>query len=858
MLSIKRIKRTMVSAMALFIALSLGACSFGNQNVSVPEYTQLSNGFINETVLSSQDTTEADEVRSKMTKMLSNEYVELYMGEAYDIALIDTRTGKVWYSNEAIYDEGAENYSKEQQKYAYSQLIVDYYRSDNAAVTVTSFPECYDGGQKNQVTAEVNENILSVRYAFGTDMESRVIFQYISAETYEEIEEAANKAIEEKIISNSNWGRMKSSYNQSEDGTYYVLNPSATYIQTDNIEKVCEALGYTRADVDAEEEKLGLSGELAATTPNFVITIEYTLDGADLLVSVDISNIYEPEDFYLNRVSVLPGFGGNTSADEGYMLLADGGGSLISNDSTLSGSNEMRVVFYGNDEAEVKESISDLSAVASFPIFGIKSGDASVFAIVESGDGIGGVDVLRANQTYARNMAAPWFYYRIRGTVSTGDTTEDNNYVYSQHITDRPYVVRYHLLYDARASYSGMADYYRSYLMATGGLVASEEGSSWYEDVSIVGALSGQKTVLGVSINAALAASDYESVQKWLKDVGMEQLSVNYEGVFNGGVDGRTPLKLKSISSLGSDEERYEILEQTFMYPALSIQTVAKSGNGLKSNTDLVKSINKEYAFCSSYNMATGELVEDGINRFLITPMSYKKIALGLTTAYSDYNNKNILLKDAASLLYSDFNVSRAISREESKILLCEALKQLQDSGMRLKLDGVNAYALKYGTAFTNIPTTSLKTGFMDYQVPFIGMVLHGVVPYSVTPLNEASNYEAALLDMIECGANPSWRIITGDMSVLTDTEYTCYHGASAGYWTDEIKELNERLQNFYTAVSKEVIVDHSILSNGLVRVTYSNGYMAYINRTAATQTDGSISVESNSFYLCNERGEEQ
>lgn len=857
MLPVKRIKQHTVGVMAVLLMVSLLGCSDSNQNLNLPEYTQRIEGFIDETELSAQDPAEAEKVRSEMTKMLSNEYAELYMGAFYDIALIDTRTAKVWYSNEAIYDENAENYSEDQKKYAYSQLVVDYYRSDNTEVTVTSYPECCDGEQKNQVTAEVLDSSLQVKYAFGTDMKSRVIFQVISADTYEKIEKAAQEAIEAKQLSTSSWGRMKASYNKSEDGTSYVLNPSATYIQTDNIEAVCKQLGYTRADVDEEEKKMGAAGELTSTVPNFVITINYTLDRADLVVTVDISGIYEPEDFYLNRVSVLPGFGANTAADEGYMLLPDGVGSLVYNNSTASGSDELRVLFYGDDEAQEKESASDLSAVAAFPVFGIKSDEASVFAIVESGDAVSGMDVHLANQIYVRNMIMPWFYYRIRGTVSSGQGSDNKNYAYSQRVTEQPYVIRYHLLYGSRASYSGMADYYRSYLMAAGELMAAEDGSGWYTDVNIVGALSGQKTVLGVTTDAVLAASDYASVQRWISDTGLDCLSVNYEGVFNGGVDGSAPMKLKSVTSLGSDMERDELLGQEFVYPAISLQTVGKSGNGIKSNTDIAKSINKKYAFYADYNLSTGQLKEDQKD-FLISPVSYEKIGLGFLKAYADYSGTNLLVKDAGALLYSDFNENRKVPREESKLLLCHTLGQLKEAGLRLKIDGINAYVLKYGTAFTNVPTGSRKTEFADCEIPFVGMVLHGMVPYSVTPLNEAENYEAALLDMLECGANPGWRIITGDMSVLSDTEYTCYYSASADYWTDEIRSVNERLADFYTAIAKEVITDHSILPGGLIRVTYANGYKVYINRTAEAQTDGSIVVESNSFCLCNERGEIQ
>ena len=316
-------------------------------------------------------------------------------------------------------------------------------------------------------------------------------------------------------------------------------------------------------------------------------------------------------------------------------------------------------------------------------------------------------------------------------------------------------------------------------------------------------------------------------------------------------------MKLKSVASLGSNDKRDELLEQDSIYPVISLQTVAKSGNGIKSNTDIAKSINKRYAFYSVYNLSTGQLMEDQ-RSFLISPMSYEKIGQEFLKAYAGYRSRNLLVKDAASLLYSDFNESRRVPREESKILLCNTLEQLKEAGLHLKLDGINAYALKYGDAFTNVPAGNSRSELTDCEIPFGGMVLHGIVPYSVTPLNEAENYEDALLDMIESGANPCWRIITGDMSVLSDTEYTRYYSASADYWTKEIEALNEQLEDFYTAVAGAVMEDHSILPNGLIRVTYSNGYRAYINKTAAVQTDGSISVESSSFCFCNERGEIQ
>lgn len=852
MLSIKR--KVLMPAVAAVIALSLQACSSGNPNISHLEYMPVSNGFIEETILEKEDSGEAEVVRSNMTKMLSNEYAELYIGEAYDIALIDTRTGKVWYSNEDIYGEEIANYTAEQKKYAYSQVIIDYY-IDGVNPTLSSYPDCYDGENMNQVTFEVNEEVLSVHYAFGYDLEKMVVFENISSELFEEMEKVAQAGIEAGTVSRAAWGRAEGLYSPVSGKNYYALRADMGVYELKRLSQLFNQMGYTEDDVRAEKEKLNGAISTQNTAPAFEITLNYSLDGADLMVWVDMSEIYEPEDNYLGRVTVLPGFGANTTSDEGYMIFSDG--TLINNGTTDAG-ERVPVGFYGNDEALEERLVSNLKVTTPFPVYGISTGNAAVFAIVESGESISGVDIMRSNSMYGRNMVAPWFNYHIERSNYVGNSDTAIK-MYPKVAMEQPYVVRYHFLYDTRASYNGMADYYRSYLVTTDGLQESEEGSKWYEDVNIVGSISGTKNIMGISFESVLSASDYESVKKWIADTGMEQqISINYEGIFNGGVDGKSPLKLKTVSSLGSKDELEELLSKESVYPVLSMQTVAESGNGIRKSEDFARTVSKKYVAIATYNLATGRKMETEKNSFLISPLSYEKVVSGMVNAYKKYNNNQILLKDAASLLYSDFNSGGGSTREESKLYLCDALAQLKAAGLSLKLDGVNAYALKYGTAFTNIKTDSKLTEYADSQIPFIGLVLHGLVSYSVEPLNEASCYEEAVLNMIEYGANPGWRIITGAMSILDNTDYACYYSASADAWTDDIKALNEKVQDFYTSTAKEVIIDHSILSNGLVRVTYSNGYQAYINRTNETLRDGSISVESHSFYLCNEEGIEQ
>lgn len=863
-------------ALSLFLAavLLLGGCSAQKAKVNIPNAAKLSNGYVEEKTLVLADDARLAHVKQNMELMLSNETAELYLGKYYDIALVDRRTGAVAYSNEAAYLAGSENFSADQQKNAYSQIIIDYFRKDGAAVTVHSFPECFDGNEKKQIEAEKTANVLKLKYSFGTVMESRVIFQVMTADTFKSITEKAEDAVADKKLSSSKWGRMKACYNHiiydklssSDQKRYketypsfksgdeiYVLNPSATYIQTDNIEVVCKELGLTRADVDAEEEKVGGSASLESTIPNFEVTLEYTLEKADLIVNVEISEIVEPKNFYIDKVYVLPSFGASAVEDEGYLLLPDGTGSIVLNEKQTSGSDQLTVEFYGSDPALNIINRDDAAISASFPIFGIKRGDTAVFGIVESLDAMSGIVAGTVNNNRLLNNISPWFRYRIGGSIEEGDGSSAKNKVYSKKIPTQPYNVRYHLLYGERSTYSGMAAYYREYLLNTEQL--KKENTSVFEvDVSLIGGITAQKSILGVSTAATVAASDLASAQKWLKELGAVNISVAYEGMFNSGIESSVPTKLKIIKDLGNESEYASFLKKENAWVSLSFMQASKGGNGISGTADISKFINKEYAFLAEYAPHSGERIEEQ-KRFLISPAKYAFIIEKMTSSLKPFTNK-LVLKDAASLLSSDFNESKNMTREDSKLLVCETLEKAEKSGALLKLGGANAYALKYASALTDVTTNTEKMRLIDASVPFVGMVLHGVIQYSVSPLNEAGNYEMAVLDMLEMGANPSFRLITGDMQLLSDTEYTQFNSASAAVWGEKIKSLYDKTASFSNAVSDSYIVSHET-DNGLIFVTYSNGYRAVINRSVDDIGYGDMTVGGHSFLLLNEKGGE-
>ena len=65
--------------------------------------------------------------------------------------------------------------------------------------------------------------------------------------------------------------------------------------------------------------------------------MEYRLEGDDLIVTVPLSEIEYKENAPIVSMTILPYFGAGSTQEDGYMLVPEGGGSIIRfNNGTLA------------------------------------------------------------------------------------------------------------------------------------------------------------------------------------------------------------------------------------------------------------------------------------------------------------------------------------------------------------------------------------------------------------------------------------------------------------------------------------------------------------------------------------------
>ena len=120
---------------------------------------------------------------------------------------------------------------------------------------------------------------------------------------------------------------------------------------------------------------------------------------------------------------------------------------------------------------------------------------------------------------------------------------------------------------------------------------------------------------------------------------------------------------------------------------------------------------------------------------------------------------------------------------------------------------------------------------FTDYEVPFVQMMVSGLIPYSTEGAGNLSyNLDIQKLKWIEYGASPYFYLTYESALNLRDTDNAQLFSSTYADWEDTLidsyKEFNENLSCVYG----KQITDHTIISEDVRKIGYENGYVVYVN----------------------------
>lgn len=803
---------------------------------------------------------------------LQNEYLELYIGKDYDIAVYEKTTGKLNYSNAAYHemDSAARDaLSDESKKIMFSQVALEYYTGSQTRLTMSSYPDAYSA-DRNQVTWEVQGDSLIVSYGIGTKLTESVLIEVFTKETFEAYvaqldqmrEEGKTDIFVTRNLTNSykalTYDQMNESEkkrysemypNLQEKGTVYILRDRLTSKVTNDILQVYTLLGIDEAVKEAEAEKLG---EVAQNViPAFFrVPVRYRLSGGDLLVSVDLRTIEETEGYYLTKVELLKCFGASTKEEEGYMFVPDGSGSIIENNMATNAMDKIVVPFYGEDQAVKLQEGTSVSINNTFPVFGIKADDHAVFAIVENGAAVGGMTAQTQSIYLNYNIAYPYFIYRVVDTFGRQGVSLD----FYKNVADVDYTVRYHFLNGKETDYAAMAAYYQQYLVQTGALKRQEGGdNTWGLDVELLGSMKKTINTFGIPIDTDYSVTAFEQAQEIMNLIhngGISDVDVIYSGAVNGGMEQKALNKVKVQKKLGG-LKGYQSLDSSLssqgdtLYMGLEPMQIAERGNGIRKAEDVTKNLAKKSVVVGQ--RAVGANENWAQTRWLINPLRYEKVTANFMKQYEKVGSKTIYLQSIGSYLNGNYSAKEGATRQTVQHLTTQMLSQLKDAGYQIKLDVGNDYVLRYADSLINVPITSSHQRVESYSIPFVGMVLKGYLPFTCSSVNQSANADRALLEAVESGAGLSYMLVYENQLNLMETYYENLFSVNYKTQIEKILEDYAKLNAEMGYLQNVRIVGHQHLTEDVNCVTYEDGTKIYVNygKEAYKVSEGTVEAFS-------------
>ena len=601
----------------------------------------------------------------------------------------------------------------------------------------------------------------------------------------------------------------------------------------------------------------GICANIFFTDYQFGLAVEVTLEGDDLVVRVPDGSITEKKkDTYISTVSLFPMLGHSYLGEkDGYMLIPDGNGALIHLDDKEGrySSGFSRLIYgadYGFEQTDNSsylwdrfETVTDPNAVTA-PIFGMAhtSCNQAYLAIVESGDERCSIEaqpngvMIDYNRCFARFLLRDIFVQPLNNSNSGTVKTVESDRLHAD------LQVRYCLLSGEDANYSGMANTYREYLLKTGQVVKVDCG--YNTRVDLMGS-DREEFLLGTTAVTMTNTENAAEIYAQLRQLGVSSVLSVYKGWQKGGAYNWPVSDYKADSAIGGTDALTKLIQEQAQqgYDVYLYNNATLVNDATTAFTfDVMKMINKR-----TFKIETRDQVYDLF--YYLLPSKTGGNLSRLTADLQKKGLQNMALTGITNTLFSYSSKGSYYSRSDTMASYVSSVSAA-DETLNLLLENPNVYLWKYADAYLDMPLGSSDYLYVDQDIPFLSMVLKGVLPMYSKYVNFEANKAENFLQMVESGIYPSFYLTWGETSQLLYTNSSNLYSLEFETYKDTVAEYDAQLRSLAEQTKDANIIRHETLASGVVKVTYSNGLEIYINYTEQDFTADGITVAALSYKV--------
>lgn len=602
----------------------------------------------------------------------------------------------------------------------------------------------------------------------------------------------------------------------------------------------------------------GFTADLYWNTYGIGMTLEVSMTDDGLVARIPDESIVENNDsYYIGTISIYPYMGCSyLDEKEGYIFIPDGNGALIYLDDKegrfASGYSSM---IYGSDigfdESKVEsllwnryDMINDSEKVLA-PVFGIAHTDDEMayLAIVEDGAMRASIEAYPNGVSVDYNRAYAKFVERKLYTQPTSNnSTSGSLHMVESDRTHSDLQVRYLFLSGEDANYAGMANTYRDYLIDNGTLTIQD--TSYNTRVDFLGT-ERESFLLGTKAVTMTTTDDIREIYADLKESNVTDIFTVYKGWQKGGLYDIPITKYSADSKIGGTSELTELMQDAqadgirfYLYD----EALVINPDENNATFNVVKQVNKR-----RYEEDTYKDVYETFN--YLTPARSDYLLNKFIKSYTKKGVDNLVVSGISNNLFSYTYSGSTYTRFDCGESYANTIATI-DAATDLVLEQPFAYLWGNTEAFLDMPLYTSSYILEDESIPFLSIVLKGVMPVYSEYVNFEANKQEFFLKMVETGTYPSFYVTKESSSDLLYTNSSDIYSSEYNVYKSEIVEYTQALQELDAKVSGAFIKSHEIGDNGVTVVTYSNGVKVYVNYSSSEQTVDGITIASMSYEV--------
>ncbi len=606
------------------------------------------------------------------------------------------------------------------------------------------------------------------------------------------------------------------------------------------------------------------------TDIGFLVSLTYTLQDGSLYVNCEHINLTGNPDVFIKDIGLLEFFGASSSAQPGdFLLVPDKSGALIYTAVEQPSFSTMTLQVYGDNQS-TQTPEDEKTAVAA--AFGIKKSENALAVIIEDGDAIARISADRATGNSGFNKVGASF-----AITEMADVEKGNKIIRSaaQHSFTTPVKLCLRFLSGGNATYSGIAAVCREQLIRDNILskktLESTENLPFH--LTTVGAVK-TNIVDSIPIKSTKNLTSFDQAQDMvsrMKSKGVNSISLRYTGALTGGLNQKDVSKARILRRLGGKtgfEELNTYLKSQKMELYLDIGLLSSKQNPVFDNAKTITTVSRGEGYTLTKNDFSAYSGDTSFKQNLRPVAGYDNAVLKVLSGFRGSALGGFCLNDAGRILYSDYSDS-GYNRQEAAKEIDIQIAALSN-GRKIMLDSGNFSAIKNAGVIVNMPMPP-ETGEgenIPYQyIPFIQLILHGMVDYSGAPINlsytpgdsttQSKDLQFAaltgqnqkpmkdmMLKYIEYGACPSFM-----------WSYKRFEGTENGVETFYYDDWINQAVDFYFQANTALadlrglrMVRHTQILPGVFRTEYEGTKLIYVNYTYTDVDVGGVTVKARDF----------